>query len=181
MDAIRLTGRSVTLREFTEADVDGLHAVVGDERVTDSMAMDALTRDQTTRWLGQILDQGRAEPRREFFLAIEAESTVAGFARLSLEGSEAGDLGFAIGADHWGRRYAPDAAAVIIDFGFERLGLHRIAAQAAPTNHGSMAVLTRLGFLPEGRIRDHVRRNGNWEDSIAYGLLAHEWSSPTRR
>jgi ribosomal-protein-alanine N-acetyltransferase len=59
------------------------------------------------------------------------------------------------------------------------LGLHRISAATGPDNATSIAIITRLGFIEEGRLRDHVFTNGAWRDSILYSLLASEWKAPT--
>jgi [ribosomal protein S5]-alanine N-acetyltransferase len=65
----------------------------------------------------------------------------------------------------------------IIDFGFTTLGLRRISGAIGPDNAASIALITRLGFTREGRLRDHVFTNGAWRDSILYSLLAHEWEA----
>jgi L-amino acid N-acyltransferase YncA len=53
-----------------------------------------------------------------------------------------------------------DAAAVVGD--------HRV------TRWLSVAVLKRLGFALEGRLRDHVHTNGAWRDSLLFALLADD-------
>jgi hypothetical protein len=44
--------------------------------------------------------------------------------------------------------------------GFARLGLHRVSAAIGPDSSASIAVVKRLGFTHEGRLRDHVFTNG---------------------
>jgi RimJ/RimL family protein N-acetyltransferase len=53
--------------------------------------------------------------------------------------------------------------------------MHRIQAACGPDNRSSQRLLARLGFTPEGRIRDHVFTNGAWRDSLLYSILEHEW------
>jgi RimJ/RimL family protein N-acetyltransferase len=48
------------------------------------------------------------------------------------------------------------ALFVVLNFGFRTLGLHRIQAACGPENRPSQRLLAKLGFTPEGRIRDHV-------------------------
>nr|WP_240942156.1 GNAT family protein [Planosporangium thailandense] len=64
----------------------------------------------------------------------------------------------------------------MVDFGFRKLGLHRISAAIGPDNASSIAVVDHLGMQYEGRIRDHVYTNGAWRDSRLYSVLASEWS-----
>jgi len=95
--------------------------------------------------------------------------------RLGLGGVKAAKLGGAIAAEHWSHGYAVDAARTLITYGFSTLELHRITAAAGPDNTASIAILRRLGFTHEGRLRDHVFTNGSWRDSELYSLLVHEW------
>jgi ribosomal-protein-alanine N-acetyltransferase len=64
----------------------------------------------------------------------------------------------------------------MLRFAFETLGLHRVSAAIGPENLASIAVVKRLGFSYEGRIRHHVFTNGAWRDSQLYSLLADEWT-----
>lgn len=100
-----------------------------------------------------------------------------GFARLGLGGVKAAKLGYAIAADHWGNGYATDAARTLINYGFTVLDLHRITVAIGPDNAASIAVVDRLGFAPEGRLRDHVFTNGAWRESLLYSILAQDWTS----
>jgi RimJ/RimL family protein N-acetyltransferase len=91
-----------------------------------------------------------------------------------LGGVKAGKLGYAIAADEWGRGYATEAVRLLVDFGFKQLECHRISAAIGPDNAPSIAVIRKLGFAYEGRLRDHVHTNGAWRDSLLYSLLEHE-------
>lgn len=180
MYPVRLTGDGTSLREFRLEDVDDLQAIVGDDRVTVWMAMDSRDRARTLEMLPAIATQAQQEPREVYYLAItrREDDLLVGFIRLAQSGEQAAKLGYAIGADHWGRGYATDAARHMIEFGFGTLGLHRISAAIGPENESSIAVVKHLGFSYEGRIRHHVHTNGAWRDSLLYSLLTDEWTQP---
>jgi ribosomal-protein-alanine N-acetyltransferase len=178
MYPVRICGSLTVLREFTAGDLDGVLAVVGDDRVTRTLSFDSRTRDQAATMLGGILERARLEPRTEYYLAIALpgdEHQVAGFARLGLDGVMAAKLGFALVPAAQGRGYAADACRALITFGFGSLGLHRISAAIGPGNTASIRLIGRLGFTHEGCIRDHVHTNGAWRDSELYSVLEHEW------
>jgi len=109
---------------------------------------------------------------------VRSTGTLAGFARVGLGGHRSGEVGYALRKDHWGQGLACEAAGVIVDFAFTTLGLHRVVAATGPENVASRAVLDRLGFRHEGRMRDHVFTNGAWRDSLLYAVLDHEWAGP---
>jgi RimJ/RimL family protein N-acetyltransferase len=56
------------------------------------------------------------------------------------------ELGFYLRVEHWGRGYAVEAARSVIALAFGPLGATELFAGHHPNNHGSRAVLERLGF-----------------------------------
>ncbi|MGH3803196.1 MAG: GNAT family N-acetyltransferase [Pseudonocardiaceae bacterium] len=177
---VRLTGEKVRLREFRADDLDDSDAILGDDQVTRWLSFDSRTREQQAEVLTGALERAKHTPRTEYYLAVttHTDDRLIGFVRLGLSGVQAAKLGFAIAARHWGHGYALDAARTLIGFGFTTLGLHRISAAIGPDNAASIAIVTKLGFTHEGRLRDHVFTNGAWRDSILYSLLTHEWKAP---
>jgi RimJ/RimL family protein N-acetyltransferase len=63
------------------------------------------------------------------------------------------DVGFAFIEAHWSNGYATECAAAVLAYGRHRLGIKRIVAITAPDNHGSIAVLKKIGLKFEERIR----------------------------
>jgi len=174
---VRLAGERTVLREFTVEDLDAVHAIVGDDRVTRWLSFDSRSRDQAREMLTGVLDRARLQDRSEYYLGVtELDSdALVGFVRLAQGGVQAGKLGYAVNADYWRRGYARDAARTITSFGFRELGLHRISAAVGPDNTTSTNLLKALGFAYEGRLRDHVYTNGAWRDSLLYSALEDEW------
>lgn len=178
MYPVYLVGRSVALREFQLTDTDSALRIVGDNRVTSWLSFDSRDRAQADAMIRGIVGRARQADRTEYYLAVEADRELIGFVRLGFSGVKAAKLGYAVHADHWGHGYATEAASLAIECGFSTLGLHRISAAIGPTNQPSLAIIKRLGFSCEGRIRDHVYTNGKWRDSLLYSILAHEWVQP---
>lgn len=56
------------------------------------------------------------------------------------------DLGYALFERYWGKGYASEAAAAVIDYGRKTFGLKRILAITAQHNQGSINVLEKMGF-----------------------------------
>jgi ribosomal-protein-alanine N-acetyltransferase len=171
-----ITGPRVRLREFRADDLDASMAVVGDPEVTQSLSFDTRGRAEQAERLAQDISRAQDEPRPDYYLAVANDAdTLIGFVRIGLGGHSSGELGYAIRRADWSKGYATEAATLILDLGFRALHLHRIQAACGPDNRASQRLLARLGFTPEGRIRDHVFTNGDWRDSLLYSILDHEW------
>jgi RimJ/RimL family protein N-acetyltransferase len=173
-----LIGDGTSLREFRLDDLEGYLAIVGDDRVTNWLSFDSRDRAAARKALGSLVERSQHEDRPDYLLAVTRpdDDRMVGFVRLGPTGVQAAHLGYAIAADHWGHGYATDACRTMLRFAFETLDLHRVSAAIGPENLASIAVVKRLGFTYEGRIRHHVFTNGDWRDSLLYSLLADEWA-----
>ena len=56
------------------------------------------------------------------------------------------DIGYALAPEFWSKGYASEAAASVLEFARETLGLRRLAAVVNPDNLASIRLLERLGF-----------------------------------
>lgn len=87
------------------------------------------------------------------------------------------ELGYTIGLDYWGKGYATEAAAAIVDHGFLTRGLDRIHAGYFTRNVASGRILEKLGFKQEA-LREHMYfRFDEWVDLVLVRLLRPEWEA----
>ena len=79
----------------------------------------------------------------------------------------------------WGAGYATEAAAAMLRFGFDVLGLNRITAcfplHARPA---SGRVLEKIGMKREGELRQHTRKWERFEDLVIFAYLEGGWTPP---
>lgn len=85
-----------------------------------------------------------------------------------------GEIGYALHPDYWNQGFMTEALKSMIDFGFDQLHLHSLAANINPKNKASEQVLCRLGFRKEAHFRENYRYNGRYIDSVIYCLLASD-------
>ncbi len=83
------------------------------------------------------------------------------------------NIGFWVHPDHWGKGYAPEAARVVLEFGFERLGAARIATAHATWNTRSQGVIRRLGFQFVRENPAGFYKNGTAVAEFEYALDAN--------
>ncbi|PJJ45268.1 RimJ/RimL family protein N-acetyltransferase [Glutamicibacter mysorens] len=91
-----------------------------------------------------------------------------------------GNLGWSFDPAYGGKGYATEAVRAAIGLCFGPLGLRRVTAECFAANEPSWKLMERLGMRKEfhGR-KDSLHRNGEWMDSMAYALLAEEWTDST--
>jgi RimJ/RimL family protein N-acetyltransferase len=63
------------------------------------------------------------------------------------------DIGYAFVPEAWGKGYALESTAAVMEHGRRALGIERIIAVVAPDNPRSIRVLTKLGLRFERKVR----------------------------
>jgi RimJ/RimL family protein N-acetyltransferase len=86
----------------------------------------------------------RSEGELAFLITLDDEP-IGGCGLAQLDGP-APDLGYWLGAPHWGNGYATEAARAVIDHAFCALGYDALQAGARCTNPASRRVLEKCGF-----------------------------------
>ena len=84
-------------------------------------------------------------------------------------------LGYWIGAPHWGKGYAFEAARAVLGYAFGEMAMPAVWSGAQVRNPYSRAVLTRLGFEHRGvkTVRSGVRGSEDCVD--AFVLTREAW------
>ncbi|MER5631156.1 GNAT family N-acetyltransferase [Streptomyces nitrosporeus] len=180
----RRSGR-LALRELTADDVDAVLAVYGDPEVNRHMSFGPRTRDQTTEIVTRFRTSATATPRTEFAFAVTTrqDGEAIGVGRVATDPHQPGGatFGFALRPDTWGRGYGVETVRLLLGLAFEELGLHRVWGARAPLNEASARTMARAGMVQEGVIREHIRKDGQWRDSVVHAILDREWAASAGR
>ncbi len=97
------------------------------------------------------------------------------------QSNRVGEVGYWVRSDESSRGVCTEAAARLLRFGFEDLGLHRITLRIAVGNRASERVAEKLRFTLEGKLREEVKVGERWLDHTVWGLLQHEWEAEVSR
>jgi ribosomal-protein-alanine N-acetyltransferase len=174
----------LVLRPFAIDDAEEVQRLAGEREVAattlniphpydDGMAEAWIAHQQTDAERGTAL---------VFAVVLREERALAGAVSLTIAPDHArAEMGYWIGKPYWGRGYCTEAAAAVLEVAFEVLGLHRVYATHLARNPASGRVMQKLGMAHEGRLREHVRKWGVFEDLETYGILADDWRALQRR
>lgn len=84
-------------------------------------------------------------------------------------------VGYWIDRARAGHGYIAESVAVLIQFAFERLHLHRLEICIVPRNTNSIRVVEKLGLRNEGIAERFLEIAGTWEDHVRYAITIEEW------
>src|SRR5262249_2577490 len=77
-------------------------------------------------------------------------------------------IGYWLVEEFWGRGIMTEAVIAVTDFCFKNLPLRRISAEVFANNPASARVFENAGFILEGRLKNHVLKDGKLLDSLLY-------------
>lgn len=166
----------ITTREMVSSDVDQTL-----EWMKDSENATNFSKVFTREWIKEVMRNGR-------IFVVQAISKFGMRKTLSIGNCSIHDINSAdnnatfavlIGdKEYKGKGFGYEASKLIIDYGFDRLYLHKINSVVFPSNEVSMGLHKKLGFVEEGTQRDQILANGGvYIDLKLFGLLKSEWKS----
>ena len=154
--AILSTAR-LSLRELTDADLDDMADLLGDERVMAHYPRPK-SRSEAQRWI----DWNRRLYQEHGFglwvVTLSETGVFLGDCGLTLQrvdGIDEVEIGYHIRAEYQGHGYATEAATACRDLARDRFGLDRLIAIINPANLPSQAVAENIGLTPEKRTNVH--------------------------
>ncbi|MDY6778371.1 MAG: GNAT family protein [Candidatus Nanohaloarchaea archaeon] len=122
-------------------------------------------------------EQERDKDDIHLVLHHREDSEVIGLIGLEVidQRSRVAETGFFIHPDYHSRGLGSEALSTVLDYGFSELNLHRIYANVLDFNDKSAGLLEKHGFSMEGTLREHAYVDGEYRDTLKYGLLRSEW------
>jgi len=157
------------LRPARADDLEGLHAILSDPRAMAYWSSPPhQSVDQTRDWLASMI---AIQPSEGEDFMVEFEGQLIGKAGLW----RFPEIGFIFHPEHWGRGFAREALAPVLDRAFSIHGLPKVGADVDPRNGSSLKLLGGLGFHETGRKERTWLVGGQWCDSVYLELDADSW------
>ena len=77
--------------------------------------------------------------------------------------------------DFWGKGVGLEATRLMVEYGFQRLNLHRIDLGVFAEHEAAVRCYEQAGFKIEGRMREDLFLDGEYKDRLRMGLLRSEY------
>jgi RimJ/RimL family protein N-acetyltransferase len=131
------------------------------------------------RFAASLAEGERDGPR----FAIEADGQYIGHAFLyDFEADGVCWLSIGIGDPAYqGQGYGREALWLLLDYAYRIRNLRRVCLHVSAFNERAIRVYRALGFVEEGRLRQHVWIGDRYDDLVCMGLLRDEWEAQQRK
>lgn len=167
------------LREIMPEDARGVFAIRGDYEVTKyNGGMNYTRLDQAEALVASIRDAYRDKRSVRWGMTLKGgDDTVIGMVGYNywVRADYRASVGYDLARAYWGRGLMPEALRAILQFGFERMALNRVEADASSPNVQSIRVLEKVGFVREGKQREQFYENGEFGDLVLFSLLKRDF------
>ncbi|MCW2542183.1 MAG: Acetyltransferase including N-acetylase of ribosomal protein [Frankiales bacterium] len=172
-----LTGKLVTLRPLTAEDYPRLTEFKNDIEL--QLLGDGSPPVPSTLAAVTELQDRRAQAGDNYSFAIDVDGDLIGDIGLfNLNRvSRLAEVGIGIGdRNYLGKGYGREAMALILDYGFRIQNFRKIWLETFAHNERAIRSYLAVGFVEEGRYREHSWVGGTYVDLVVMGLLRREWA-----
>ena len=113
----------------------------------------------------------------QFAVDLASSGTLIGDVALRTSSTDGrlAELGFTFARDHQGQGYATEAVGAVVQYGFQKLEMHRLCSRTDARNLRARRLLERLGFRREGELCECIWFKGAWATDLVYAHLASDW------
>lgn len=172
-----LTGERVVLRPFVDDDLAAFQVALADPEVIRLTGSPPEPFDlaRLRAWYGSRNSQ---TDRLDLAVVDRATGACVGEVVLNEWDGPNRSCNFRtlIGPAGRNRGLGTEAVRLIVGYGFEQLGLHRISLEVFAFNPRARRVYEKVGFVAEGTLRQVLRDGDDWVDATVMSILAPEWA-----
>ena len=139
-----LETKRLVLRAPQLVDGKAVAALANDRRVADNTARipHPYRLPDAESWIAAT----KVDPEEETYLITLSDRTVIGSCGFDLREGPSPEIGYWLGAKHWGKGYATEAVRALIDHVFTERGHTALQSSVRVTNPASRRVLEKCGF-----------------------------------
>ncbi|HWQ59000.1 MAG TPA: GNAT family N-acetyltransferase [Clostridia bacterium] len=179
----QLETERLILRAFRAEDFAAVHAYASTVKNTVFMPFGPNSEEETRDFIERAIARSLEEPCRHYEFAVTLRDTGAliGGCSIRLTSGSQAEVGWILHRGHWRKGYGTELGRALLAFGFDELGLHRVAARCDAENAASYGVMEKLGMRREGVFLEAHRANKlsdqQYGDELVYAMLKDEWDA----
>ena len=175
---IIIQGKNISLKLIEDSDIQDYYKS-GFESIDEEVqwytgTKHAATKEEIESYVHRIVE----DDSRYDFLIINLEGQIIGESVINEIDENARCANFRIAlfkSQCCGQGIGSEAIRLTLQFGFEKLKLHRIELEVFSFNTRAYAAYSNAGFVEEGRRREAEFIGGRYWDVFIMGILHHEY------
>lgn len=167
-----IRGQQVYLRPITLEDTDMVVRWRNGKTVVENFIYrKPVSKEEHLNWMKNKVDTGRVH---QFVICRNEDDMPVGSIYLQNfeEENKKGEWGIFLGEkEAYGKGIGTEAAKLILAYGHETLGLHKVISKVLAYNRASVRMNEKAGYTQEAYLRDELFLDGKYEDLILFGAI----------
>jgi RimJ/RimL family protein N-acetyltransferase len=151
--SFELRGSLITVRDFLLEDEDAFVEWAGHQEMYEYMVWRLDSAEAAMAYFQGLFNhpERTASKRQHWYLAVvNSEDAFCGITGFDVRQDGRGEFGWYLAPRYWARGFATEISSLLLEFGFENLGLPAILATCDPANLASRRVLEKSGLSLAG-------------------------------
>ncbi len=174
-----LRGKKVILRPLKLSDAFDMVKWLGDPQVRKFMSMGKVAINQEKKWIKDVL---KKKTERVFGVDTLDRKHIGNIGLHLKPQNKNASFGIFIGdKNYWSHRYGTDAMKTILNYGFKKLGLHKIFLDVYEYNRRAINLYLDMGFKLAGIKKEDRYRNNKFYDTYYMELFNKKWQKNKKR
>ncbi|WP_274307086.1 GNAT family N-acetyltransferase [Solibacillus daqui] len=171
-----LEGEKIYFKALRIEDVQEIHHYASDQEVSRFIGWNLMsTMEETSQFIEIMLKRESAGTHLYSSIVEKLTQAVIGTAIIFNFDQEANqaEIGYVLHKHHWGKGYGTEIVALVSDFAFKSLNLHKLHAVVVHANIGSARILEKNRYELEGRLKDHYFIEEKYYDALLFGKITN--------
>lgn len=167
-----LEGENICFKPLDTKDAQVIHSYASDVKVKRFIGWPLMkTLDETRNYIIEMLKRESAGTHLYASIVLKKTKEIIGTAMIFNFDREANhaEIGYVFHSSFWGKGYGTETIALMNDFAFDTLNLHKLHARVVGANIGSIRVLEKNGFKLEGCLKDYYFIDNSYYDGMIFG------------
>lgn len=176
-----LKGKFVTLKRISQDDCANLQKLAMSEDIWEFMLFNCSTEAEFIKWFNTLLDKNKKDEICTFIIKSNINQNLIGTISLKnySENNSKIEVGTLwIGKEYWGKlpELKRETSCKLINYCFEDLSVNKIEFRVDHKNIKSQNLIKNIGAKLDGNLREDVKINGVFSDSLVFSILKRDWT-----
>ncbi|MBI0579663.1 GNAT family N-acetyltransferase [Neobacillus cucumis] len=171
-----LEGEKIYFKALRVEDVQEIHHYASDQEVSRFIGWNLMnTLEESRQHIEVMLNRESVGTHLYSSIVEKLTQAIIGTAMIFNFDKEANkaEIGYVLHKQYWGKGYGTEIVALMSDFAFESLNLHKLHAMVVHANIGSARILEKNSYELEGRLKDHYFIENKYYDALLFGKITN--------
>lgn len=180
-----LQNEIVKLEPVNSSHIEGISIAASDSRIWGHMSVELLSKENVIKYVENAIKKREAQTDYVYVIIEQSSQQIVGatsYMDISMQHKRLEIGSTWLNPKVWRTNINTNCKYLLLQYGFEELGMQRIQIKTGHENTRSQKAIERIGAVKEGILRNHmIRKEGIIRHTVMYSIIVQEWNSIKER